>query len=90
MLTLIGDYNGRSREDLYNVTAHEIAHMWIPMIVGTNEKRFAWMDEGSTTFLENHARPEYWPGARADSLEFLTYAAIARSEAEQPLMRHGD
>jgi peptidase M1-like protein len=90
MLTLIGDYNGRSAEDLYNVTAHEIAHMWIPMIVGTNEKRYAWMDEGSTTFLENQARPDYWPEAQADSLEFLNYAAIARGEAEQPLMRHGD
>jgi Peptidase family M1 domain len=90
MLTLIGDYNGRSAEDLYNVTAHEIAHMWIPMIVGTNEKRYAWMDEGSTTFLENHARPDYWPGAQADSIELLNYAAVARAEAEQPLMRHGD
>jgi len=90
MLTVIGPYTGRSAEDLYNVTSHEIAHMWIPMIVGTNEKRFAWMDEGSTSFLENQSRPDYWPGVRADSLEVLNYLAIARAEQEQPLMRHGD
>ncbi|MFV2007449.1 MAG: M1 family metallopeptidase [Longimicrobiales bacterium] len=90
MLTLIGDYNGRGAEDLYNVTAHELAHMWIPMIVGTNERRYAWMDEGSTTFLENQARPEYWPGTAADSLEEENYLQTARGDQEQELMRHGD
>ncbi len=90
MLTLMGDYNGRGAEALYNVTAHELAHMWIPMIVGTNERRHAWMDEGSTTFLENHARPEYWPGAKADSLEVESYVRVAKAEAEQSMMRHGD
>ncbi|HSR43281.1 MAG TPA: M1 family metallopeptidase, partial [Longimicrobiales bacterium] len=39
MMTLIGSYGGRDASDLFNVTSHELAHMWIPMIVGTNEKR---------------------------------------------------
>ncbi len=90
MLTLIGDYNGRGAEALYNVTAHELAHMWIPMIVGTNERRYAWMDEGSTTFLENQARPEYWPGTSPDSVEQENYLQTVRSDREQELMRHGD
>jgi peptidase M1-like protein len=91
MLTLIGDYNDRSAEELYNVTAHEIAHMWIPMILGTNERRYAWMDEGSTTFLENQARREYWPESRdPDQQDRITYLRTARAEAEEPLMTHGD
>ncbi|HSG48729.1 MAG TPA: M1 family metallopeptidase [Longimicrobiales bacterium] len=90
MLTLIGDYRGRTPQDLYNVTSHELAHMWIPMVVGTNEKRYAWMDEGSTTFLENESRYEYWPGTDAHALEREVYLAAARAEAEEPLMRHGD
>ena len=91
MLTLIGDYAGRGAADLYNVTAHELAHMWIPMIVGTNERRYAWMDEGSTSFLENQARPEYWPGGTApDSLEAQNYLQTVRVDREQELMRHGD
>ncbi len=90
MLTLIGPYRGRSPQDLYNVTSHELAHMWIPMVVGTNEKRYAWMDEGTTTFLENQSRYEYWPGTEAHALERENYLAAARAEAEEPLMRHGD
>ncbi len=90
MLTLIVDYTGRGAADLYNVTAHELAHMWIPMIVGTNERRNAWMDEGSTSFLENQARPEYWPGTAPDSIEAQNYLQTVRVDREQELMRHGD
>ena len=90
MLTLIGTYQGRPPSSLYNVAAHEIGHMWIPMIVGANEKRYAWIDEGSTSFLENQGRPEYWPGEDADGQERENYLSVARSEAEQPMMRHGD
>ena len=90
MLTLIGDYNGVGAEALYGVTSHELGHMWIPMIVGTNERRYAWMDEGSTTFLENSGRPEFWPESNADSLEAVSYLRIARLEGEQDMMRHGD
>jgi hypothetical protein len=91
MLTLIGSYEGGSAEPLYGVTAHELAHMWIPMIVGANEKRHAWIDEGSTTFLENQVKPDYWPrSADADSADFEAYLMIARMEMEQTMMRHGD
>jgi hypothetical protein len=90
MLTLIADYNGSGAEALYSVTSHELGHMWIPMIVGTNERRYAWMDEGSTTFLEDAGRPEYWPQSNADSVEVESYLRVARVEGEQELMTHGD
>jgi hypothetical protein len=37
---------GDGKEDLYSVVTHEIGHMWYPMIVGSDERRYAWMDEG--------------------------------------------
>jgi hypothetical protein len=37
---------------LFAVTAHEVAHSWFPMIVGSNERRNAFMDEGFNTFID--------------------------------------
>jgi hypothetical protein len=91
MMTLIGPYaTGEEPTDLFNVTSHEIGHMWIPMIVGTDEKRYAWMDEGSTTFLEDESKMEYWPGVDHHRVESRTYLQIAVAGQEQTMMRHGD
>jgi len=36
---------------LWGVTDHEFGHNWFPMIVGSNERRFMWQDEGFNTFI---------------------------------------
>lgn len=46
------------REGLYFVTSHEIGHNWFPMVVNTDERRYAWMDEGFNTFLNFYDRLE--------------------------------
>ncbi len=91
MFTLMGSYQGREAFNLYSVTAHELGHMWVPMIVGANEKRHAWIDEGFTTFLENQTEPDYWPGlSDQDAEDMESYLMVARLELEQSMMRHGD
>ncbi|MFB6279416.1 MAG: M1 family metallopeptidase [Salinibacter sp.] len=77
---------------------HEVGHMWIPMEVGTNEKRYVWMDEGMTQFnTAQGMRMIYGPGPRpsgrandSEPGQRRQYLEVARDGAEVPLMRHGD
>jgi hypothetical protein len=39
--------------DLWEVTNHEFGHNWFPMIVGSNERKYGWMDEGFNTFINS-------------------------------------
>lgn len=51
--------------ELYWVTAHEIGHNWFPMIVGSDERRFGWMDEGFNTFIDVYASDNFNKGEYA-------------------------
>jgi aminopeptidase N len=52
-------------DELYWVTAHEIGHNWFPMIVGSNERRYPWMDEGFNTFIDVYAADAFNNGEYA-------------------------
>ena len=49
-------------KDLYWITAHEVGHSWFPMIVGTDERMDAWMDEGFNTFIDVYADDAFHGG----------------------------
>ncbi len=75
---------------VYETLNHEIGHMWYPMMIGSNEPSYAWMDEGLTTYIEGYAtgdyfdEPEYW---RTDQNAYLS---VAGEDFETPSMRHAD
>ncbi|VVT18832.1 Peptidase M1 [Sphingomonas sp. EC-HK361] len=52
-------------KELFWITAHEIGHSWFPMIVGFDERRDAWMDEGFNTFIDVYESDEFNKGEYA-------------------------
>ncbi len=74
--------------ELYNVLTHEVGHMWFPMIVGSDERRHAWMDEGFNSFLNTFSEEEYWKrddsDARRREIRFVT--GLDQGQTPQPIM----
>jgi len=57
----------------WGVTDHEFGHTWFPMIVGSNERLYGWMDEGFNTFIntlstQNSLNGEFYKPATAERL----------------------
>ena len=50
---------------LFWISAHELGHTWFPMIVGSNERRYAFMDEGFNTFIDVYASDAFNHGEYA-------------------------
>ncbi|QKJ30115.1 M1 family metallopeptidase [Mucilaginibacter mali] len=42
-------------EQLWGDVTHEIGHNWFPMIVGSNERKYMWQDEGFNTFINQYS-----------------------------------
>ncbi|HAI76241.1 MAG TPA: peptidase M1 [Microscillaceae bacterium] len=59
-------------EGLWGVTDHEFGHNWFPMIVGSNERLYPWMDEGFNTFINHYSTLNFNKG------EYKSYLASAR------------
>jgi hypothetical protein len=88
MMTCVG--GPRDTLSLYSVIVHEFGHMWFPMQVGSDERRFAWMDEGLTRFNQAQGMQAFFKGYDREALARSSYLSLARTDSEVPLMRHGD
>ena len=62
---------GGSGPGLWGVTDHEFGHTWFPMIVGSNERKYAWMDEGFNTFINGISSKDFNKGEFAQTASFF-------------------
>lgn len=90
MATLIT--SGRTYGGLLSVTVHEAFHNWYYGVLATNEAKYPWMDEGFTSFAQDHVLN----ALKENPVEnpYLTdverLVDLHNSGLEEPLTTHAD
>tara|TARA_B100001063_G_scaffold130369_1_gene121820 strand:- start:3582 stop:5873 length:2292 start_codon:yes stop_codon:yes gene_type:complete len=54
-----GSYSDDEKFGMIGVIIHEIGHFFFPMIVNSDERQWAWMDEGINTFVQYLTEQEF-------------------------------
>ena len=89
MIVFCGDRSGG--RGLYGVTTHELGHQWFPMMVGSNERLYAWQDEGFNTFINIYSvRSFYHDTAGEGSGGIENYARFMATGHDVPPMLPAD
>ena len=84
-------YNSKGA-GLWGVTDHEFGHNWFPMIVGSNERLYGWMDEGFNTLINYFSTQAFNNGEYKTRIgEELRYAAyMFTREGLEPIITAPD
>ncbi|MDT8368773.1 MAG: M1 family aminopeptidase, partial [Longimicrobiales bacterium] len=80
-------------QGLFGVTDHEFGHTWFPMIVGSDERRYAWMDEGFNTFINHYSNLDYFgldAGRVGRTSAPSIVAQMLQPTSDQPIMTYPD
>ncbi len=90
MATLITGH--RSLKSLVGVSVHEAMHSWYQGLLATNEAKYAWMDEGFTSYASNRIEQQFFPEDFTETHQgsYNGYKRIAKSTYEEPLCTHAD
>jgi hypothetical protein len=70
---------------LWDVITHEIGHNWYPMIVGSNERKYMWQDEGFNTFI-NYQAAFLFNNGEFSKDKMLKRRIFSLSKSADPLM----
>ena len=75
---------------LWGVHDHEFGHTWFPMIVGSNERLYGWMDEGFNTFINGLSTNAFNNGEYAQrSPNMHQLAKFYMAPTVEPILSNG-
>jgi hypothetical protein len=76
-----------TKRSLWGVNDHEFGHTWFPMIVGSNERLYGWMDEGFNTFINTLSTADFNNGEYAPKPQNVEKAgAVVTNPALEPVL----
>jgi aminopeptidase N len=84
--------------EVFRTNDHEHGHEWFPMIVGSNERRYAWQDEGFNTYINAFSQerrygndPARWPAGMDNFASYLAnWRGVRNNGLDVPLMTAPD
>lgn len=83
-----GTYTERVKYGMIGVIIHEVGHNFFPMIVNSDERQWAWMDEGLNTFMQFLTEQEFdnnFPSTRGPASKICDYMKLPKNQLE-PIM----
>jgi hypothetical protein len=75
---------------IFGTVNHEHGHEWFPMVVGSNERRYAWMDEGLNTYINAFALERRNPGTSPFPFYVSNWKSSVDAGIDVPLMTPPD
>ncbi len=87
-----GTYTSRAKYGLITVVIHEVGHNFFPMIINSNERQWAWMDEGLNTFCQYLTEQEWeekYPSGRGEARNIVSYMS-ADPSVINPIMTNSE
>lgn len=87
-----GTYSEGTKNGMIGVIIHEVGHNFFPMIINSDERQWAWMDEGLNTFTE-YLTEEKWdnkfPSKRGPAWTIVDYMKLPKDQLE-PIMSNSE
>ncbi len=87
-----GTYTERAKDAAILVIIHEVGHNYFPMIINSDERQWAWFDEGINSFVQFLTEQEFdnnYPSRSGPAHTIARYMASDKSQLE-PIMTNSE